>query len=260
MYRIIVVAALWATVLDAASAREAAVLGFAVLPVPPEKAILSGEASAKPEQVLPTMRSFLAIVPRPLVPNVQSAPTGHICPYAQYRPAPWLSLAAEQRRLRHHAAIQQVACEVGLPANLLDALVGQESAYRHDAVSKAGAQGLTQLMPATARSLGIVRTFDPWLNLRGGARYFRQQIDRFKRVDLALAAYNAGPARKSLANGKIPRIVETRNYVRSVILRWKQLTSRASIDAVLNSESSGRRAHDPANQAGGVNLAVFNRE
>lgn len=260
MYRIIVVIALCATVLDTAIAREAAVLSFAVLPVPPEKAILSGGASAKPVQVLPAMRAFLAIGSRPLMLDVQSAVIAPACPSAQYRPAPWLSLAAEQRRLRYHAAIQQVACEVGLPANLLDALVGQESAYRHDAVSKAGARGLTQLMPATARSLGILRPFDPWLNLRGGARYFRQQIDRFKRVDLALAAYNAGSERKSLANGKIPRIAETRNYVRSVILRWEQLTSRASIDGVLNFEPSGRRAHDPASQEGGVNLAVFNRE
>lgn len=260
MYRIIVVAVLWDAFLPAASAREAAVLRFAAPPNAQEMAVLSAAANVEPAHALPIMRSFFAIPPRPRIPEMHTAAIAPACTSARYSPAPWLSPAAERRRLRHHAAIQQVACEVGLPGNLLDALVGQESAYRHDAVSRAGAAGLTQLMPATARSLGVARAFDPWLNLRGGARYLRQQLDRFRRVDLALAAYNAGPERKSLAGGRIPPIAETRTYVRSVIQRWEQLTNRAATNGTPNSWPQESRAPDREVQSGGVDIAVFRRE
>lgn len=207
-------------------AREAEVTNFA-LPVSTPKPA-SSDASQATAGILPAMRWYFNTNPSPATRDPNNKNILHACPSAQYVPAPWLSLAAERRRFRHHAAIQQVACEAGLPAHLLDALVGQESAYLGTAVSKSGAVGLTQLMPATARRLGVTRPFDPWHNLRGGARYLRQQIDRFKRVDLALAAYNAGPERKSLARGKIPAIRETQDYVRSIIERWEKLAKAGS--------------------------------
>lgn len=106
-----------------------------------------------------------------------------------------------------------------LPPRLLQALIWAESRFNPMAVSPAGAAGLAQLMPATARELGVRNRHDPAQNIEGGARYLRQMLDRFSSVHLALAAYNAGPGAVSRAGG-IPRNRETPAYVRSVIYRW----------------------------------------
>jgi hypothetical protein len=82
------------------------------------------------------------------------------------------------------------------------------------AISKAGAAGLGQLMPATARDLGVSNRFDPMSNIFGAARYLRQMLDKFGVVHLALAAYNAGPGAVERAGG-IPRNGETPAYVRT---------------------------------------------
>ncbi len=119
------------------------------------------------------------------------------------------------------AAIEAVAARHGLDGRLLAALVWTESGFRADAVSHAGALGLAQLMPATARGLGVDPRH-PIENLEGGARYLRAQLDRFGRVDLALAAYNAGPGRVERAAG-VPRIVETQLYVVRVLDRYEAL-------------------------------------
>lgn len=154
------------------------------------------------------------------------------CPSAPYAPAPWLSSEVEQRRRLHFSAITQAACDAGISSSLLEAVVAQESAYRTFAVSRAGAKGLTQLMPGTAHDLGVLRPFDPLANLRGGARYLRRQLDRFRRVDLALAAYNAGPERRALGEGRLPRIAETQFYVRTVLSNWVRLVGHASVPYV----------------------------
>lgn len=114
------------------------------------------------------------------------------------------------------AAIHHAADRHGLDPKLLHALVVVESAYRPDAVSPAGAGGLTQLMPGTARELGVTDRFDPLQNLAGGADYLARQVLRFGDLRLALAAYNAGPARVARL-GRIPQIRETQTYVAAVI-------------------------------------------
>jgi len=121
-------------------------------------------------------------------------------------------------------AIAAAAARHGLDVKLLQALVLTESAYRPDAVSSAGAAGLTQLMPATARELGVEDRFDPAENLRGGADYLARQLRRFQDVRLALAAFNAGPARVA-ALGRIPRIRETEQYVETVVECYLALTA-----------------------------------
>jgi len=113
-------------------------------------------------------------------------------------------------------AVAAAAARHGLDPKLLHALVLTESAYRPNAVSPAGAAGLTQLMPGTARELGVEDRFDPVENLRGGADYLARQLRRFQDVRLALAAFNAGPARVA-SLGRVPRIRETEQYVESVI-------------------------------------------
>jgi len=117
--------------------------------------------------------------------------------------------------------IQAAAQEAGIDPRLLAALTWAESGFQPGATSHAGAKGLTQLMPGTAAGLGVDAS-DPAQNLRGGAKYLRAQLDRFGRVDLALAAYNAGPGRVAQAGG-VPRIAETQAYVPRVLGYYAQL-------------------------------------
>lgn len=121
-------------------------------------------------------------------------------------------------------AIADAAERHGLDPKLLHALVIVESAYRPQACSPVGACGLTQLMPGTARDLGVSDRFDPLENLRGGADYLARQMLRFGDVRLALAAYNSGPGRVARL-GRIPDIAETQNYVATVVDCYLALTA-----------------------------------
>jgi soluble lytic murein transglycosylase-like protein len=103
----------------------------------------------------------------------------------------------------------------GVPEDLFLRLVQQESGWNVNAVSHKGATGLAQLMPATARRLGV-DIDDPRQNLDGGARYLRMMFDRFGSWRLALAAYNAGPGAVEQHNG-IPPYTETKNYVKAIL-------------------------------------------
>jgi soluble lytic murein transglycosylase-like protein len=119
---------------------------------------------------------------------------------------------------RYHAKIAELAARFDLSPSLLEALVWQESRWREDAVSPVGARGLAQLMPGTARYLGVDPS-DPFANLEGGARYLREQLDRFGGdLERALAAYNAGPGRVERAGG-VPNIRETKQYVAAIMGR-----------------------------------------
>jgi soluble lytic murein transglycosylase-like protein len=127
-------------------------------------------------------------------------------------------LASQSVPAAYAARIQELAVRFDLSPALLEAVVWQESRWRADAISPVGARGLAQLMPGTAREMGVDPD-DPFANLEGGARYLRQQLDRFDGdVEKALAAYNAGPGRVMAANG-IPAIRETQMYVASVMGR-----------------------------------------
>ncbi|MFN3864891.1 MAG: lytic transglycosylase domain-containing protein [Erythrobacter sp.] len=119
---------------------------------------------------------------------------------------------------RFSAKLAELAARFDLSPALLEAVVWQESRWRETAVSPVGARGLAQLMPGTARYLGVDAS-DPFQNLEGGARYLREQLDRFDGdLEKALAAYNAGPGRVERAGG-IPNIRETRNYVAAIMGR-----------------------------------------
>jgi soluble lytic murein transglycosylase-like protein len=120
------------------------------------------------------------------------------------------------------AAFVDAAATTGVPLQLLVATAYQESRMNPRAQSGAGARGLLQLMPATARELRLVGD-DPRANVLAGARYLRQMVDRFGNVELALAAYNAGPGAVERA-GAAPTI-DTLRYVKNVEARAEQLTS-----------------------------------
>lgn len=110
---------------------------------------------------------------------------------------------------------KRVARKHGVPTDLFLRLVQQESGWKPHAVSHAGAIGLAQLMPGTARKLGV-NPRDPKQNLEGGARYLKQMYRKFGSWRLALAAYNAGPGAVE-KHGGVPPYRETRNYVRKIL-------------------------------------------
>lgn len=154
-----------------------------------------------------------------------AAPTGSLryapgCSTAPYRPSGFLGLGSEARRQSYYSMMSAIACQYGIPVGLFDAMIIRESRYDPSIVSPKNAFGLTQLMPATAAGLGVNR-YDVEQNLRGGARYLRQQLDRFGQYHLALAAYNAGPGR---VHGLVPAITETQGYVANILGDWARLS------------------------------------
>jgi len=119
---------------------------------------------------------------------------------------------------QYAAKVAELAARFDLSPALLEAVVWQESRWRENALSPVGARGLAQLMPDTARYLGVDPD-DPFANLEGGARYLREQLDRFDGdLEKALAAYNAGPGRVERADG-VPNIRETKHYVAAILGR-----------------------------------------
>jgi soluble lytic murein transglycosylase-like protein len=123
------------------------------------------------------------------------------------------------------AKVQELAARYDLSPALIEAVVWQESRWHAGARSPTGARGLAQLMPGTAQELGVDAD-DPMANLEGGARYLREQLDRFGGdVEKALAAYNAGPTRVSQSGG-VPNIRETQSYVAAVMGRLADHTRR----------------------------------
>ena len=108
-----------------------------------------------------------------------------------------------------------------LDPKLVRALIQAESGYNVKAVSNKGAIGLMQLMPDTASALNILNPYDPDQNIRGGTMYLRQMLDHFAgKVELAIAAYNAGPGAVEKHRG-IPPFAETREYVKRVLALWR---------------------------------------
>ncbi|MDU1346843.1 MAG: lytic transglycosylase domain-containing protein [Eikenella corrodens] len=134
---------------------------------------------------------------------------------------------------QHAPAIERIARQEGVEPELLKALIAYESRYNHQAVSPAQASGLTQVMPTTALGMHVHPSslFIPEVSIRTGARYLRQMYNQFGRLDLALAAYNAGPRRVSRAGNRVPRIAETQHYVRNVTALYVEFKRKAASSA-----------------------------
>jgi hypothetical protein len=133
-----------------------------------------------------------------------------------FHPASFTGVAEAAGPERFRARVAELAAKYDISPTLLEAVVWQESRWNAGALSPVGARGLAQLMPETARQLGV-NPLDPMANLEGGARYLRMQLDAFGGdIERALAAYNAGPARVTKAGG-IPAIRETQLYVASIM-------------------------------------------
>jgi soluble lytic murein transglycosylase-like protein len=157
-------------------------------------------------------------------PNWQPQPVVSELPMmAQIAPAVMPASTPQTATVQQH--IQNAAARYGINGALLDALAWQESRYNHRARSSAGAIGVMQLMPATARSLGVTDPNNIAQNVAGGAAYLRTQLEKFdNNVPLALAAYNAGPG-AVVRYGGIPPYRETQNYVRQIMNRMARTSS-----------------------------------
>ncbi|HEY5478704.1 MAG TPA: lytic transglycosylase domain-containing protein [Gaiellaceae bacterium] len=125
---------------------------------------------------------------------------------------------------RFRTAFEYASGKSGVPLSLLAAVAQEESNFEPNAVSHAGALGLLQVLPSTARELEIDLN-SPGANVLAGARYLRRMLDRFDSLEMALAAYNAGPTAVEKAGG--PPTEETRVYVDEIMRRWQKLAGCA---------------------------------
>lgn len=129
-----------------------------------------------------------------------------------------ISTDQAKRLARYAPLIKNAAARHGVPIELICGVILQESGGNARAVSPAGARGLMQLMPQTARRFGVHNSFDPTQNIEGGTKYLRFLLDRFKgNVELALAGYNAGEQNVEKYGMRIPPFRETQNYVPNVL-------------------------------------------
>jgi soluble lytic murein transglycosylase-like protein len=121
--------------------------------------------------------------------------------------------------------VRQASARHGIDFDLLMAVIRRESAFNHMAVSRAGARGAMQLMPGTAARYGVTQIHDPGQNIAAGSAYLRDLLDMFGRVDLALAAYNAGEGAVMRYGRQIPPYAETQHYVRTIMADYARLKS-----------------------------------
>lgn len=137
-------------------------------------------------------------------------------------PLPTFTVLSRLSESPYDVYIYKAAEMHGIDHRLIRAVIKAESNYDPRAVSPKGAMGLMQLMPQTAREMGVTNPFDPMENIFGGTRYLKEMLRRFdNKLLLALAAYNAGPQTVE-AYGDIPPIPETNQYLRTVLRNYMQ--------------------------------------
>lgn len=126
---------------------------------------------------------------------------------------------------RYDQIIRRAADKFKVDSALVKAIIKAESNFNHQAVSRVGAQGLMQLMPATASYLQVEDAFHPEKNIEGGARYLRYLLNNYRgNLTLTLAAYNAGERNVAKYNNNVPPFRETQNYIKRVLSYYKSFS------------------------------------
>ncbi len=178
-------------------------------------ALVAAAPAASDEAMARRLGALKALVDphaaRPAEVRPPSTP-GRACPSG-----PWWRMTDYGVRSRIDTAVRDASIRFVVDARLIRSVIEQESNYQIDAVSHKGAMGLMQLMPQTARELGVVCPFDPRENILAGSRYLRRLRDRFGSWPEAVAAYHAGPRR--VASRRLPGV--TRRYVRRGFGAWR---------------------------------------
>ena len=180
-------------------------------------------------------------------PPSPEAPKGPVAPAA---PAPEVKPVPSSVPARYQGMFDSVVNQTGVPGDLLAKVVWAESGWNPGAVSPVGAGGLTQLMPGTARDMGVIDRTDPYDNLKGGAKYLKQMVDRYNGdQQRALVAYNWGPGNADKWNGNpdsLPK--ETRDYVDRILGAQKgtrdQFVEQVKADTTLKPEESEAMVQD----------------
>jgi soluble lytic murein transglycosylase-like protein len=172
-------------------------------------------------------------------PVIDAAAFGGLVGVAYARPSDAGTPAAARTP---HAEIDRLvkvsAADYGVDPALIEAIIASESAFDSQAISSAGARGLMQLMPQTAAALGVTDSFDAAQNVAAGTRYLRSLLDRFGNVELAVAAYNAGPNAVRRFGG-IPPYEETRSYVRNVLASYARRSQVGNLATNAGSQARG---------------------
>ena len=188
-----------------------------------------------------------------------------------YPPAKWRATPASRTRAASEAAkpaksTNQIVSEAsekhGVDSDFIRSVIKQESAGNANAVSRAGARGLMQLMPGTALQLGVNDSFSPEQNVHGGAQYLRELLERYNGDAIkALAAYNAGPGAVDRYKG-VPPYRETRQYVQRVVRDYnksKQKRGSLPTNPPRNRQSHGRRIAAADAAIGGISESSSRR-
>jgi len=197
-----------------------------------------------PAAVLAAASAAMAAAPEPQAVSVvrPDARTGRLVRTVTPLRQPVGQTAPARRDLQ--ALIQEAASRHQLDPLLVDTVVQVESGYDALAVSSKGAEGLMQLIPATARRFGAHNTFDPRQNIEAGVRYLKYLKEIFQDDRLALAAYNAGET-AVVRHGWIPPYPETRNYVRKISRRYQQARESAAKQAAGPQPPAGEPGEPP---------------
>jgi soluble lytic murein transglycosylase-like protein len=147
--------------------------------------------------------------------------------YARAAGLPQLLLPSAEAMRRFAPMVESASRTHGVDVALVHAVISAESGYNPSALSKAGARGLMQLMPDTARRYGVQNIHDPMENINGGVRYLRDLLTLFNgNLELAVAAYNAGENAVIRYGNKIPPYAETANYVPKVLGFYRKFQTR----------------------------------
>lgn len=158
--------------------------------------------------------------------HLTNVPTDHKAKYVLILREKRILFNANIDITKYDELITNAANKFKLDAALIKAIIKAESNFNHRAVSRAGAQGLMQLMPSTASALNVDDSFHPEKNIEGGARYLRYLINTYKGdLTLALAAYNAGEKAVAKYNYNIPPYRETQDYVKRVLSFYKSYSN-----------------------------------